>query len=66
MQTYVSDGNALFRDAVHGLLNGDFSRLEPLFVTEANRGQRPQIVQWHEDGRFRDEPRALAEALTCA
>ena len=59
--------DAAFRDALKGLHRGDFSRLEPLFGDEG-RGddRRARIVDWHEEGRFRNEPRALAEALTCA
>lgn len=54
--------DAAFHDALQGLRNGDFSRLAPLFS-----GARPaQIIQWQEEGRFRNEPEAVAEALTCA
>lgn len=53
-----------FRDAVQGLEAGDFSRLEPLFT--GDRARRPRILEWLEAGRFAAEPRALAEALTCA
>ena len=48
-----------FPEAVQGLLHGDFSRLEPLFRSGA-------IMAWHGQGRFADQPAALAEALTCA
>ncbi len=51
-----------FRDALHGLQSGDFSRLEPCFTA---RGPA-QIVRWHQEGRFRGEAQAVAEALTCA
>jgi hypothetical protein len=64
MQTNEGSDDALFRDAVQGLVDGDFSRLEPLFAGDAAR--KPQMMEWHEAGRFRDEPKALAEALTCA
>ncbi|HXG44545.1 MAG TPA: ankyrin repeat domain-containing protein [Gemmatimonadales bacterium] len=58
---------AHFRDAVQGLLHGDFSRLEPLFAPGPGAGAAPaRIVAWHEQGRFQAEPEALAEALTCA
>jgi ankyrin repeat protein len=57
--------DAMFRDALQGLHNGDFSRLEALFDDEAGR-RRARIIEWHEEGRFRNEPKALAEALTCA
>jgi hypothetical protein len=61
------DDAGVFRDAVRGLHRGDFSRLEPLFDGGSGpAGNRPPIRKWHEQGRFRDEPKALAEALTCA
>ena len=54
-----------FPDAVRGLLAGDFSRLDPLF--EWPEGDAPPpMVRWHEAGRFDAEPRALAEAFSCA
>lgn len=56
--------DAILRDALSGLRSGGFSRLEPLF--EERSGRQSQIVAWLEAGRFRDEPDALAEALTCA
>jgi hypothetical protein len=59
--TTLTGDDAAFRDALRGLRRGDFSRLEPLFA-----GDRPSIVKWHEEGRFQDEPQALAEALTGA
>lgn len=56
-----------WEDALLGLARGDFSRLEPLFVGELNQPLlQPWIIAWFEQGRFRDEPAALAEALTCA
>jgi hypothetical protein len=64
MQASESSDEALFRDAVEGLANGDFSRLEPLFAGGA--GGEPLILQWLEEGRFQKEPKALDEALTCA
>jgi hypothetical protein len=67
MSTLTGEDDAAFRDALRGLQNGDFSRLEPLF--DAGPGppdNRPRIIEWYEAGRFRDEPKALAEALTCA
>jgi len=60
-----NENDAVFRDALQGLHNGDFSRLETLFDDEAGRG-RARIVDWYEEGRFRTEEKALAEALTCA
>ncbi len=57
----------LFRDAVDGLERGDFSRLEPLFVEDPSLDRHPcRIVAWYEQGYFDNEPKALAEALTCA
>jgi hypothetical protein len=58
--------DAIFSDALQGLHRGDFSRLEQLFDERSGRSSRPQIVEWYEEGRFQDEPKALAEALTCA
>jgi aromatic-L-amino-acid/L-tryptophan decarboxylase len=60
----LSGDDNSFRDALEGLRKGDFSRLEPVF--EDAPGGKPQIVQWHEEGRFADHPDAAAEALTCA
>jgi ankyrin repeat protein len=59
-----SENEAVFRDAVQGLANGDFSRLEALFEDQGARQAR--IIEWHKEGRFRKEAKALAEALTCA
>jgi hypothetical protein len=53
-----------FEDTLQGLKRGDFSWLEPVFTATA--GRRPRILEWYEEGLFRDEPIALAEALTCA
>ena len=64
MQT-STENDAVFRDALQGLRNGDFSRLEPLF-DDTTGSKRALIVEWYEEGRFRDEPKVLAEALTCA
>lgn len=50
-----------FEEAIEGLLRGDFSRLE--FLCE---GEPSQIVAWLDEGRFKDHPEALAEALSCA
>jgi hypothetical protein len=52
-----------FEDARRGLLAGDFSRLDPLFITT---GTVSEIVRWYESGLFAQEPQALAEAFTCA
>lgn len=55
-----------FAAAVQGLLAGDFSRLEPLFEGGQGDGGPCPIIAWQVSGRFADEPKALAEALTCA
>jgi hypothetical protein len=55
----------VWRDALQGLERGDFSRLEPLF-DPVLEGGKCRIVDWLEKGYFDDEPKALAEALTCA
>jgi hypothetical protein len=60
----MTSDDALFQSAVQALLRGDFSfpsRLEPLFT-----GHPCRIVQWVDEGRFAEEPAALAEALSCA
>jgi ankyrin repeat protein len=63
MMTIAGNDDGTFIDAVEGLHRGDFSRLEPLFD---ERSGKPGIIEWHGQGRFRDQPKALAEALTCA
>jgi hypothetical protein len=60
MQTAESSDEASFRDVVQGLLDGDFSRLEPVFSADPGRDGPPQIVRWHKDGRFRDQPKGAA------
>jgi hypothetical protein len=56
-----------FGDALRGLKKGDFSALEPLFVTGKDpAANRPRIIEWYEGGFFSEEPQALAEALSCA
>src|SRR5439155_20393016 len=56
-----------FRDAVHGLERGDFSRLAPLFDEDPSLDRHPcRIVAWYEQGYFDNEPKALDEAFTCA
>ena len=51
-------------DALRGLKNGDFSRLDPLF--QSKDGFAPQIIRWIEEGAFRGHDSEIAEALTCA
>ncbi len=67
MTTTPGEGDADLQDAVRGLERGDFSRLEPLFLPDApSVDGRPRVLAWYDAGRFRNEPKALAEALTCA
>lgn len=54
-----------FDQAVTGLLNGDFSRLQPLVILAGGGGSCP-IMDWHQQGLFTNRADALAEALTCA
>lgn len=62
----ANPNQVLFLEAVQGLHRGDFSRLEPLF-DKPQSGDRPcPIFEWYEEGHFDREPKALAEALTCA
>jgi Ankyrin repeats (3 copies) len=60
----TGDDEADFDEAIVGLEKGDFSRLEPLFISDP--GQFSRIMQWHKIGRFHDQTKALTEALTCA
>jgi hypothetical protein len=63
----TENDNAGFRDVLQGLQRGDFSRLDPYFTAGLNPVPGPaQIIRWHQEGRFRGEPQAVAEALTCA
>jgi ankyrin repeat protein len=64
--TTAGNDDSTFTDALEGLHRGDFSRLEPLFDEGSGRSGEPRIIEWHDQGRFRDQPKALAEALTCA
>lgn len=57
----------VWRDALKGLERGDFSRLEPLFGNHTSPdGDKCRIVEWYENGYFENEPKALAEAFSCA
>src|SRR5262249_30665089 len=61
------DDYLLFRNAVQGLMRGDFSRLEPLFDDHSSVDNRQcSIIEWYEKGYFDREPAALQEAFTCA
>lgn len=61
MVTKDSQDDPAFGDAIQGLKNGDFTRLDPLF-----EGDECQILRWHRLGLFDSEPGALAEAFSCA
>src|SRR5438132_7892470 len=65
MKTMKSQSDMSFQDAVRGLMAGDFSRLAPLFDTPSDGSPCP-VIKWHEGGLFASEPKALAEAFTCA
>lgn len=43
---------------------GNFTALEEML--DASGGFDKQIIDWHKAGKFDDEPKALAETLTCA
>ncbi|MBI3425926.1 MAG: ankyrin repeat domain-containing protein [Acidobacteria bacterium] len=63
----MGSNKIVFPDAIAGLLAGDFSRLAPLFADDKpEAGQRCAIIVWVEQGLFANEPKALAEALSCA
>lgn len=67
MRELESEEYIAFREAIEGLEAGDFSRLAPLFDSDQTPDdQRCRIIDWYEQGLFADEPKALAEALTCA
>jgi hypothetical protein len=62
-----SPEDLLWRDAHKGLERGDFSHLAPLFdPLPSPGGDKCRIIEWYEQGYFDDEPKSLAEALTCA
>ena len=55
----------MWRDALHGLERGDFSRLEPLFNTNpALDGDKCRIVEWYEKGYFDNEPKGAANTIS--
>jgi hypothetical protein len=62
-----SSEDPLWLDALNGLERGDFSRLAPLFDQPPSPGgDKCRIIEWYEQRYFDNEPKALAEALTCA
>jgi hypothetical protein len=67
MSSFEPEQDPLFQDALEGLKRGDFSRLAPLFEErEPTEGFGSLIVEWYVMGGFQGQPKALAEALTCA
>ena len=54
----------LWQRALHHLDKGNFSSLEDLLGGPI--GFDKQIIDWFDQGKFRGEPYALAEAFTCA
>jgi ankyrin repeat protein len=61
------NADPIFRAAVRDLEEGNFSRLEPLFRNLASSSHAScQIIEWYDLGYFKNEPKALNEALACA
>lgn len=55
-----------FEDATAGLIAGDFTKWEPIFVSSTDNPLQCQVVEWFDQGLFSDRQKALNEALTCA
>jgi ankyrin repeat protein len=67
MVALKENNDPIFRNAVRDLEEGNFSRLEPLFRNLASSSHAScQIIEWYDLGYFKNEPKALNEALTCA
>jgi hypothetical protein len=67
MAALKENHDPIFRKAVRDLEEGNFSRLEPLFRNLASKSHAAcQIIEWYDLGYFKNEPKALNEALTCA
>src|SRR5437763_15168276 len=64
-ETMKGQSDISFQEAVRGLMAGDFSRLAQLFDTPSDGSPCP-VIKWYEGGLFASEPKALAEAFTCA
>lgn len=64
----TSENDAVFQDAIQGLQNGDFSRLEPLFAYDHPESKHCQVIEWYEEGFFEEGEafELLEEVLTCA
>ena len=65
MRTANTENEMNFGEVVRGLIAGDFSRLAPLFEPPADGSACP-ITRWYDRGLFTHEPKALAEAFSCA
>jgi hypothetical protein len=67
VQSDEGENDPKFRDAARHLEGGDFSYADPLFQDDAAAAGAPcQIIKWFDAGYFKDEPKALSEALACA
>ena len=67
MAASKQNNDPIFRNAVRDLEEGNFSRLEPLFRNLASSSHAScQIIEWYDLGYFKNEPKALNEALACA
>lgn len=67
MASPKENNDPIFRAAIRDLEEGNFSRLEPLFRNLASSSRATcQIIEWYDLGYFKNEPKALNEALTCA
>jgi ankyrin repeat protein len=67
MEAPKDENDLIFRNAVQDLEEGNFSRLEPLFRNLASSSHAScQIIEWYDLGYFKNELKALNEALACA
>jgi hypothetical protein len=62
---HPDESDRRFTELATGLMAGDFSRVAPLFQALPDGSANP-IIRWYENGSFSTEPKALAEALSCA
>lgn len=58
------DSNEIWDKTLSHLSEGNFTALEQMLG--GPQGFDRQIVEWFKDGKFKDEPEMLAEALSCA
>jgi hypothetical protein len=67
MSAPKDNNDPIFCAAVRDLEEGNFSRLEPLFRNLSGASHAScQIIEWYDLGYFKNEPKALNEALACA